>query len=330
MAGRLPSPRVPPAPTQQPDPLPVAAAEPAVAPNSKSVAARAAAVRARADDARRRLEEQRPNNRIIDVGFRSIQLDNEAGGVLLAGAIAFRFFLFLVPAAFVLVVGLGLGAESTGTDVNELAKQAGIAGIAATAIQSSSDASKLTQIVTLCVALVTLVFGSRNLVKSLILAQALIWRQPREKLRHPTRTGIVFIGVFAVALVLLTLVDKLRGLSFAGWVVGIVLFTLVPAGGWLLCSVRVFPSAPGTSWSTLWPGALLFGVGVQALHVATVVWLTRSLESKSETYGAIGAALTMLFWSYLLGRIVTSAAALNAALWRSSARTPTQPPAPAA
>ena len=73
------------------------------------------------------------------------------------------------------------------------------------------------------------------------------------------------------------------------------------------------------------PGALLFGIGVQALHIVTVVWIARSLESKSETYGALGAALTILLWAYLLGRLITASAALNVVLWgdRSGSRTAT-------
>jgi membrane protein len=70
------------------------------------------------------------------------------------------------------------------------------------------------------------------------------------------------------------------------------------------------------------PGAVLFGIGVQVLHVVTVVWIARSLESKSETYGALGAALTILLWAYLLGRLVTASASLNTVIWRD--RSPTQ------
>jgi membrane protein len=67
------------------------------------------------------------------------------------------------------------------------------------------------------------------------------------------------------------------------------------------------------------PGAILFGIGVQMLHVVTVVWIARSLESKSETYGALGAALTILLWAYLLGRLITASASLNTVTWHDRA-----------
>jgi hypothetical protein len=50
--------------------------------------------------------------------------------------------------------------------------------------------------------------------------------------------------------------------------------------------------------------AVFVGVGVQLLHFATVYWITDLLASKSETYGAIGAALAILFWAHLLGRVL--------------------------
>ena len=40
------------------------------------------------------------------------------------------------------------------------------------------------------------------------------------------------------------------------------------------------------------------------------------VESKSDTYGAIGTAVALLLWAYLLGRLVVGSAALNASLWR--------------
>jgi uncharacterized BrkB/YihY/UPF0761 family membrane protein len=79
-----------------------------------------------------------------------------------------------------------------------------------------------------------------------------------------------------------------------------------------------FPRLEGTSWRDLLPGSLLFGVGVGMLHAATVVWFAPYLQAKSQTYGAIGAAVAILVWAYLLGRVATAAPALNAVLWRMS------------
>jgi uncharacterized BrkB/YihY/UPF0761 family membrane protein len=63
------------------------------------------------------------------------------------------------------------------------------------------------------------------------------------------------------------------------------------------------------------PGAALFAIGVEVLQIVTVVWFPHYLASKSEVYGAIGIAIVLLLWAYLVGRIITLAAVLNAALW---------------
>ena len=279
--------------------------------------ARAAALQDRVSRAREQLEAQRPSNPIVAAVLGSAQLLSEAGGGLLAGAIAFRFFLFLVPGVFVLVMGLGLGADLSGSDPRGAARTAGIAGLAATAITSSSSSSTATQWVTFGLALFALAVGARNLVKALWVAHALIWQVPRRKPRHTGRAAAaLFVGV-VLELLAVRLADALRGVSLPAWVLALALSALVPAGLWLAASRTLLPVQPGAGWRQVLPGAVLFGVGVQALHVVTVVWITASFESKSQAYGAIGAALSILLWAYLLGLVVTAAAALNATLWRA-------------
>lgn len=276
----------------------------------------AESVKARAHETRQRLEAQRSTNRVVDALFRAVQLENQAGGGLLAGAIAFRFFLFIVPCVFVLVMGLGVGADLTDANVHDVARQAGIAGLAATAIQSSATASTAAQWATLSVAAFALVVGARNLLKALWLAHALIWRVPLQSLRHPTRGAFGFIAVVFVALLVFRGINVLRGFTIVGWCVAVALYALVPAAAWLVVSSRLFPRRPGVTWRDVWPGAALFGVGIVSLHLLTILWVARSMEAKSQTYGAIGAALTILLWAYLLGRVVTASASLNAALAR--------------
>lgn len=57
--------------------------------------------KSRAVDTVERLESQRGGNRIIDAAFGSVETDTQTGGDLLAGAVAFRYFLLFVPFVFV-------------------------------------------------------------------------------------------------------------------------------------------------------------------------------------------------------------------------------------
>src|SRR6476646_6237174 len=75
------------------------------------------------------------------------------------------------------------------------------------------------------------------------------------------------------------------------------------------------PRAPDMPWAALLPGAVVFGVGLEVLHLVTVYWIANQIEHKTDTYGAIGFALALLLWAYLLGRLITSAAVVNATLW---------------
>src|SRR3954447_26667551 len=62
-------------------------------------------VQAKVERARQQLEERRATSRSVDVLFVSIQRDSMTGGAVLAAALAFRIFLFVVPYAFVVVYG---------------------------------------------------------------------------------------------------------------------------------------------------------------------------------------------------------------------------------
>ena len=108
----------------------------------------------------------------------------------------------------------------------------------------------------------------------------------------------------------------LRDRSFVAGLLAELLYIAVPASLWLVLTLRFFPHAPDAQWPDLLPGAVLVGVGVQVLHFVTVYWIARLLESKSETYGAIGCALAILLWAYLLGRIFAASALLNAGAWQ--------------
>jgi uncharacterized BrkB/YihY/UPF0761 family membrane protein len=57
------------------------------------------------------------------------------------------------------------------------------------------------------------------------------------------------------------------------------------------------------------------GGGVDVLQLLTTYWIGPLVARKTSTYGAIGVALAVLLWVYLLGRIMVGSAGLNAALW---------------
>jgi len=285
-----------------------------------------AKARARAEELLSQAEANRPRSRLIDIAFGSYERDAEVGGGILAGAVAFRVFLFIVPFVFFLVVSFGLVADAVGASVTTVTHRAGIAGLLATTIRNVGDQSVWSRLTILGISGVALVLGARNLIKVLTVIHVLIWHVPRVRVRRQARSvGLLILSVLG-ALVLAQLTSKLQDRSFPAWVFATSLFMLIPAGLWLVASLRLFPHPPELGWRDMVPGALLVGVGIEALHVFTVVYISHSFERKSETYGAIGGSLSLLLWAYVAGRILAASPVLNAVVWRRTHANQLPPP----
>jgi uncharacterized BrkB/YihY/UPF0761 family membrane protein len=269
---------------------------------------------ARVIDTRDQLNDRRGDSFVINTAFSLFERDSAAGGPVLAGAVAFRVFLFQVPYVFVLVAGLGLASSADHKDPAELARDAGIGGLTAQAIGDFGNISVWGRITALVVGGFALFLAARSAVKVLRIIHSLVWAVPVVRAKHLSRQAGVFIVLVTIALALATFVGWLRDRSFVGGLVGTILYIVVPTATWLIVS-WFLPRAEGCSWVDMLPGAIVFGVGVEALHVFTVYWIAREVSSKSDTYGALGTSLALLFWAYLLGRLIVASANLNATRW---------------
>jgi uncharacterized BrkB/YihY/UPF0761 family membrane protein len=272
------------------------------------------------DTTKVRLEQARPSSRWVDIGFRTFEHDLSSGGAVIAGAVAFRVFLFLVPYVFVIVVGVGFAAGAADEDAGDLARSAGIGGLVAKAVAGAAKLSGFERWTALIVGTFALFLAARALLKVLRASYGMIWSVRPSKLKKTTKPALVLVGLVTVALVCATLVGGLRHESLVLSVVGYTLMTAVPFGLWLFASWHLPRRA--LTWQELVPGAVVVAIGLQLLHLVTVLWIAHVLETKTETYGAIGAALAILLWAYLLGRVITAAAVVDAALWQRRSEEP--------
>ncbi len=263
---------------------------------------------------REQLEEKRPNSKIIDTALGAFERDVAAGGGVLAGAVAFRVFLFMIPYVFLLVVIFGLGASAASEDPGSLARDAGIGGLAAKAFAGIGDLSTGQRIVSFFVAGFALLLATRALLKVLRIVHALVWHTDPGKPKSATRAAGALVLLVTVGLAISALIGKVRTTSLLVGLLATVLFVLIPVAAWIFVSWHM-PRAPDMPWTALLPGAVVFGVGLEVLHLVTVYWIANQIEHKTDTYGAIGFALALLLWAYLLGRLITSAAVVNATLW---------------
>jgi uncharacterized BrkB/YihY/UPF0761 family membrane protein len=269
----------------------------------------------RADSVRADLESRRGESRTIDAAFGTWERDTSVGGGVLAGAIAFRLFLLMVPYVYVFVVGLGVAADASGKSTQDLAQQAGVAGLIAKSMSDLQPGSAWGRIVALVVGLYFVFITARAAVKVLYAVNALVWGVPMRRVANLSRAAIGLVLVLTLGVALTQLTHWLRDRSFIGGFLATVLVVAIPAVILLVTADRFFPHPDDVGWRELIPGAVLVGVGIEALSILTVYWIAHLVASKTETYGAIGTALAILFWAYVLGRILTAGATLNATVW---------------
>jgi membrane protein len=256
------------------------------------------------------LSERRERSALIGAGFDIAELDVHVGGGILAGAVAFRLFLFLVPFVYILFTAVGLA--STAKDPTELAKTLGITGVLASAIVNSQDISALSQFLLVLGAAVALVVTANSLAKTLYVVHWLIWGVPRRK---PTgiRTIGTTIGIALALTVLAVLTNLLRtNLSLLGSLLVALVIMGISFTAWWWVSWQL-PHSSVTARQLI-PGAALVAVGTEVLYLLSTYWIGHLVARKSHTYGAIGTALAVLLWVYVLGRIIVASAGVNAAL----------------
>ena len=142
----------------------------------ESVKNRLQHLRERAERTRAGIEARRADSASIDTAFDAVERDAQTGGGVLAAAVAFRLFMFLVPYAFVMVTGFGLASSAAGQDPGDAARSAGIGGLLASAVASTSTLSLWNRLVALVVGGFALALTARTLVRVLWIVHRLIWR----------------------------------------------------------------------------------------------------------------------------------------------------------
>jgi uncharacterized BrkB/YihY/UPF0761 family membrane protein len=235
----------------------------------------------------------------------------------MAGAIAFRMFIYVLPLVLVIVASLGGIADLSDQGPRDLAKTVGMGGLAAKAVSESARLDNGGRWIAIVLGLFALYFASIALARAMRIAHALAWQQAVVPMRKTWRAALIAVGSSLALLVVLAAVSRLRDENFRLGVLGLGLALFLYALGWFGLSL-LLPHRDA-SWQALIPGAVLMAVGVEVLHVVTVLYLTPKVSSSSALYGPVGSAIAILLWAYLFGRLVVAAAILNATLW---SRTP--------
>jgi uncharacterized BrkB/YihY/UPF0761 family membrane protein len=271
------------------------------------------AARQRAETTRENLEAQRPQRPVVDIAFCTIERDIARGGGLMAGALAYRFFFWLLPFVYVMVAGIGFLATADETAAQDLARTVGVVGFAAQSIADAAETSSTSRWWALAVGLPVLYLASVSFVKALTIAHALIWGVPTRKLERKPVAALAMTGVLVGTIAAVAVENKIRSESPGPGLAVALLFVFVVAGLWLFVSWHL-PRAE-TTLRELVPGAVVVAFGVQFVHLVTVYYVSRKVAGASSSYGTLGAATGILLSLFFLARVVVLGASVNAELW---------------
>jgi membrane protein len=277
------------------------------------------AARRRADAERlaERAEEERGRHRSVDAVFEMAERDSEVAGGIIAGALAYRLFIWLLPLALVLVAGLGFAADASSESPEETSETLGLGGLISTSIVNAANSPN--RWYALLIGVPILVWATRSVLRVLIAAHRLVWTDDRATAPKPKLVPtLALLGVLLSFGAVSVAVSAVRAWSEAPGVLATLLGLVPYTALWVLVAVRL--PHRGAPWTALLPGALLLAVGLEVLHVVIAYVITPWALAKQGTYGALGVAAALLVGLFLISRLIVASAVMNATLWERHTR----------
>lgn len=102
----------------------------------------------------------------------------------MAGALAYRLFIWLLPLALVAVAGLGIAADAANESTSAAAKSLGLGGLATNSVASAANSSQ--RWYALLIGIPVLVAASRSVLRALTVSFRLVWLDGRGAGSRPT------------------------------------------------------------------------------------------------------------------------------------------------
>ena len=185
---------------------------------------------------RGRLEAARSRSPLLDVSLEVIERDSDIGGGLLAGALAYRLFVFFLPLAFLLVAALGLFSRWFDVSPHEIGRDVGVVSLVTKEIAASSRSETGWWVA--LVAAGALAYVATVLHRAVAIVHALAWQRSAAAAKTERSLGVFALGL-AAQLVLTAAKGPLRppiGLE------NVLVLVAYPSGIgaiWLVMSLRL-------------------------------------------------------------------------------------------
>ena len=274
--------------------------------------------RRRADAAWAAVEARRPRVRSVDATLSAYERDRDRAGFLLAGALAYRLFLWLLPFTLVIVAGLGFLEASDHDNPSGLADNLGVVGLASKSVSEAAADAEHARFIVLLIGISALYLASLGALKAFRAVSALAWGVPAGPLGRKPLAVLGSLGVIAAFFSVAFIASAIRHGAPGPGVIATVLIGI--AYVWLAFLVLWILPRPSVHWTALLPGAIAIGLGLQAIHLVNVYFISYRISTSSETYGALGVAAAILLSLFLIGRLFVAGVILNATLWERNAR----------
>jgi uncharacterized BrkB/YihY/UPF0761 family membrane protein len=259
-----------------------------------------------------RLEASRARHGSVDAVYVMVDRDGEVGGGIMAGSLAYRLFIWLLPFSLVLVAGIGIGADLTSESNASATRSLGLRGLVAKSVSESSQSSS--RWYALVIGIPILIWATRNLLRALVVVHRLVWGDARGGLSQKVtvRATARFL-VLALAYFVILELARLIGRWTGSYVVGVAVGFVGLVVWWLVVSVRLpHQSAP---WHALVPGAILMAIGLELISGLGSWFIATRVDSSQSAYGVLGVAAGLLFGLFLISRLVVASAVINATIW---------------
>jgi uncharacterized BrkB/YihY/UPF0761 family membrane protein len=250
---------------------------------------------------------------VLAVPLRAAERNRRVAATVLAGGLAYRLFLWLLP--FGLIAGGALGLSNADSTENAV-EGSGLPGAITNAIGDAARSANSNSWWLFVVGVPLLLWAGHSGSKAIQLVYALVWDQPPPKTK-PLLGSLAFTGTVCAFMAAVALTWWFRE-DWPGLLAPVLTFAPL-AALWLWVSLHL-PHGDA-SWRELLPGTLLISLGFQVLHEVIGSFLVPKLEKSTSLYGDLGATATFLFFMYMVAILVVAAAVLNSALHEELRRT---------
>jgi membrane protein len=256
-----------------------------------------------------RLREEHP---ILDVVLRVQERFGAIGGGPLASSIAMSAFFSLFPLLLVAIAVIGFLSSNDSTLAGDIIRQLGVTGDAATTLRDAIATAEGSKQAASLIGLAGLLWSGLGVVGSIETACNAAWQVTGRGMIDKLYgllwligSALLFFGSFGLSSLLSFLPGVLAPVTI---VVGLALNMAL-----FLWTFRQLGNTH-VGWRRLVPGAVLAGIGFEALKVVGAVYVPRLVASSSAMYGALGIVFAVLTWLAFYGRLIVYANVLNVVL----------------